>query len=450
VSDLLGIGSSALRAYQTALSAVGENVANAQTPGYARRRVMLQEISSSGGVNDIVYRSQITFHGVTAAGVARAWDDFKASEARFSASADGRASVRQQWLSGVETALDDGMAGVGSSMTGFFTASASLASDPGNTLGRRAVLSSLDNVAAAFRTSGQSLARLADGIGQAAGVEVDSLNDALEALAKVNSALGPVNEQSSARASLEDQRDQLVDFIAEKIDVNVSVATDGRVTLTAASDSSLSLLSGTGANLVMLVPAADGRLSLQLAQNGTAEPLPAAGGKLAGLVDVAQTVADRRAALDGLATDFTAMVNGWSAAGLDADGNPGTPLMSVTGGATGMQGLVTDPDLVAAASTSGTANGNLLALDALRDSSGVEDRWSSLVSANAQVLASANAEASAAATWRDNSYAALDEVTGVDLDTEAAELLRYQQAYNASARIIQVARETIQTLFDAL
>ena len=37
-----------------------------------------------------------------------------------------------------------------------------------------------------------------------------------------------------------------------------------------------------------------------------------------------------------------------------------------------------------------------------------------------------------------------------DLDTEAAEMLRYQQAYNASARIIQVARESIQALFDAL
>ena len=90
------------------------------------------------------------------------------------------------------------------------------------------------------------------------------------------------------------------------------------------------------------------------------------------------------------------------------------------------------------------------ALDAIRDSSAVEDRWGAIVSANAQMLASANAEAAATATWRDNSYAALDEVTGVDLDAEAADLIRYQQAYSASARIIQVARETIQALFDAL
>jgi flagellar hook-associated protein 1 len=449
VSDLLGIGSSALAAYRSALSAIGENVANAQTPGYARRRVVLEEMSVTGS-GDIAYRPQVMFAGVTATGVSRAWDSFKAAEARFSAAADGRASVRQQWLSGVETALDDGIAGVGSAMTGFFNAAASLASDPGDTLGRRAVLSSLDNVASAFRTSGQALARLSDGISQAAGIEVDSLNDALRALNDVNGALGPVDDQGSARASLEDERDRLIDFIVEKVDVNVTIGGDGRATLTAGSNPGLSLLAGDGPSLAVLVPAADGRLSLQLQANGTIVPLPAASGRLAGLVDVAQTVADRRAALDALAADFAAMVNGWSAAGEDANGAPGTALMSVAGGAATLQAPVTDPDLVPAASAGGTPNGNLLALDAIRDASRVEDRWGSIISANAQMLASASAEASAAATWRDNSYAALDEVTGVDLDAEAADLLRYQQAYNASARIIQVARETIQALFDAL
>jgi flagellar hook-associated protein 1 FlgK len=312
------------------------------------------------------------------------------------------------------------------------------------------VLSSLDNVASAFRTSGQALARLSDGIGQAADIEVASLNDALKALASINGARGPADAKGSARASLEDQRDQLIDFIAEKIDVKVTIAGDGRTTLNAASSASLVLLDGDGPHLAVLAKATDGRLALQLQTNGTTVPLPAAGGKLAGLVDVAQQVADRRAALDGLAVDFTAMVNGWSAAGEDANGNPGAALMSVAGSAASIQSVVTDPDLVPAASPSGTPNGNLLALDAIRDSSAVEDRWGAIVSANAQVLASATAEAAATASWRDNSYAALDEVTGVDLDAEAADLLRYQQAYNASARIIQVARETIQALFDAL
>ncbi len=449
MSDLLGIGTSALRAYRSALSAVGENVANAQTPGYARRRVVLEELSVTG-TGDIGYRPQVTFNGVTAAGVARAWDNFKAAEARFSASADGRAAVRQQWLSGVETALGDGFSGVGSTMTGFFTSVASLASDPGDTLGRRAVLSALDNVASAFRTSGQALARLSDGIGQAAELEIAALNNALKALHEINGAIAPAATGGSARASLEDERDRLIDFVAETMDVDVMIDEHGQVALAASSNPSLSLLAGTGPKLALLVRSADGRLSLQLQTSGTTVPLPAAGGKLAGLIEVSQTVADRRAGLDALAVDFTAMVNGWSAAGEDANGNPGAALMGISGGATSLQALVTDPDLVPAASPGGAPNGNLLALDAIRNAGAVENRWGALVSANAQMLASANAEAAATATWRDNSYAALDEVTGVDLDAEAADLLRYQQAYSASARIIQVARETIQALFDAL
>jgi flagellar hook-associated protein 1 FlgK len=39
-------------------------------------------------------------------------------------------------------------------------------------------------------------------------------------------------------------------------------------------------------------------------------------------------------------------------------------------------------------------------------------------------------------------------VSGVDLDTEAVDLLRYQQAYSASSRIIQVARDTFQSILD--
>ncbi len=449
MTDLLGIGASALKSYQAALSAVGENVANAQTPGYARRRVVLQE-ATVVGTGDIAYRPQVTFNGVTATGVTRAWDAFKADEARFATSSAGRSDVRQQWLGSVETALDDGPSGVGASMTSFFTAAASLASDPGDPLGRRTLLSALDGVAGAFRNTGQALARISDGVGQAAGLEVTALNDALNSLHDINGALAPAAANGSARASLEDQRDQLIDFIAGKIDVKVTIGGDGRATLAAGANASLSLLSNSGPSLVGIVAATDGRLALQVSNNGTTMPLSAAGGTLAGLVDVATTIADRRSALDGLAADFTATVNGWSAAGRDANGNAGANLVSTPAGAVSMQALASDPDLVPAADAAGTPNGNLLALDAIRTSSGLEQGWSALVSANAQMLSSARAEAAASSKWRDSSLAALDEVTGVDLDTEAAEMLRFQQAYNASARIIQVARESIQALFDAL
>ena len=43
-----------------------------------------------------------------------------------------------------------------------------------------------------------------------------------------------------------------------------------------------------------------------------------------------------------------------------------------------------------------------------------------------------------------------DAISGVNLDEEAADLIRFQQAYQASAQVIAVAGEMFESLFDAL
>jgi len=101
---------------QRGLAQSAQNVANAETPGYARRDVQLREGINSGASSPI-YREGMTFGGVEAASVTRAWDAYRAADSRYAASAAGRADVRQQWLSSVETALDDGDAGVGATFT---------------------------------------------------------------------------------------------------------------------------------------------------------------------------------------------------------------------------------------------------------------------------------------------------------------------------------------------
>ncbi|WP_411290775.1 flagellar basal body protein [Sphingorhabdus sp.] len=48
MSDLLAIGASGIKAYSRALSVVGDNIANAQTDGYVRRTVRLEEAPAAG------------------------------------------------------------------------------------------------------------------------------------------------------------------------------------------------------------------------------------------------------------------------------------------------------------------------------------------------------------------------------------------------------------------
>lgn len=446
-SDLLGIGASGVSAYRTALGAIGDNVANAETPGYARREVRLTESAIVKG-RSAVYKEQLYFGGVEAATVGRAWDEFRATDSRLSASAAGRADARSQWLTAVETALDDGPTGVGTAIGGFFNSAALLAAAPDDVMARSQMLSALDGAAGAIRNTADALRRVGEGVGNAAALEVEGLNADLVALGDVNLALQQSAPGRVSRASLEDERDRIIDSIAGRIDVSASIGENGVATLTLARATGVTLLEPGLRAVAKLTLASDGRVALSLATKGAVVPLPVSGGSLAGLVDVAASTADKRGALESIATDFMTMVNDWSAAGLTPAGVAGAPLLAMTAGAYTLAITTADPAAIAAASADGRENGNLIALAGLRGGDGAEARWSALVAFNAQTLAAARSEATVASTRRDNSFAARDEITGIDLDREAAELIRYQQAYNGSAKIIQLARETMQTILD--
>lgn len=443
MSDLLDIGASGVSAYRSALAAVGDNVANAETPGYARRSVRLKEAvvgsnASSAGVR---------FSGVRAAAVDRAWDDFRAAESRLAASSAGRADARVQWLNSVEDGLVPGERNVGSLIGDFFNTGTALAANPRDRVARSTMLAALGEVTRGVRASADALTATSRGIVQNAGLEVEALNDDMAALVEVNRSLRETELGRSSSASLLDERDRIIDRIASRIDVSVSLGENGVATLTLARASGVTLLDPASRGLVTLAVAADGRLALNLAANGTTVPLPASGGSLAGLVDVAASTADRRAELNAIAASFAASVNAWSAAGRDLAGNPGGPLLTIAAGAETLALATTDPAAIAAASSTAD-NGNLLDLGTMRGPAGAEARWASLVAGTAQALASAKAESTAASTRRDNAFAARDEIAGIDLDREAAELLRFQQAYNACARIVQVSRETVQSILD--
>lgn len=448
MSDLLSLGLSGLTAYRTALAAVGENVANAETPGFARRSVRLQPMLSTGAQADPIYRDPISFGGVAAAGVVRFWDEFQATEARHAAAAAGRSDVRQQWLTSIETALDDGPAGVGSSITNFFNAADALAAAPGDTLNRSRLLLALEDISGAFRTTADSLRRISTGIGAAARLDVEKLNQSLTGLAKINTTLLSAPAGGTARAALEDERDHLIDSIAARVDVVTTLAADGTARLHLADPPGATIIGGGDTASFALTAAADGRLSLQFTNAAGTSAFAPVTGRLAGYLDTAAATADRRQALDSLAADFTADINAWSAAGRDPSGAAGQPLLSVTAGAASMSALISNPARVPAASPDGIVNGNLLELDALRGDGGAESRWTAIVAGHGQQLAAAQSEHAATVAWRDNSFAALDETTGIDLDREAADLLRYQQAYTAAARVVQVGRDTINSILE--
>ena len=453
MSDLLAIGKSGVLAYRDALSGISENVVNANNDGFARRQVKLQEQTSAAGAMS-TYRNTNSFNGVRAAQTSRVWDQYRASNAWNANSESSQASVRSQYFSTIESTLDDSDAGLGVKLTAVFTSATSLSVNPEDMTLRQGMLYSLQDAAGTIRQTYGTLGKVNDTIFQQANGIVGQVNGALTTLSRLNTALKTSPAGTSARAALEDERDTLIGTLSGAMGVDLTFTTQGTVTVKLNDLGGMQVVSaGTDdPGQISIVRANDGQLTFTMTRNGVMSPVNISTGSLAGLAEGAATIAGRQLQLDGLANSFTTQFKTWQLGGLDANGVKGAPLLTGTTAAT-IALAVTDPKLIAAASdpattTTPTANGNLVALKTLRGDTGIEQQWHGITADQSLKTATAKTSATSAATQKDSAYSQLDNVSGVDLDTEAADLLRFQQAYSASAKIIQTARDTFQTVLE--
>ncbi|HSI18295.1 MAG TPA: flagellar hook-associated protein FlgK [Sphingomonas sp.] len=446
MSDMLSIGASGVRAYQTALTTVSDNIANTGTTGYTRRSADMREIAPA---SSIAGNSAVSVgNGVLATGISRSVDQFRAADVR-SASADlARSETGIDWLGRVQSALTGNQ--LGDRLTSFFTSANAVAADPTATTPRSAMLEAASSAASSFAATGTALDNVAATLDATADNATTTLDSLGAALAKVNDGLGRSAEGSGARASLLDQRDQLLEQMSAIADVNVTTDTAGRSTVRLGGATGPVFVAGSEAGSVSYARGDSGAVSFAVHRAGTSATFSPTGGALAGVVDAAARVTGARDQLNAIATDFAAGVNAVQAQGRDLDGNAGAAMFTAGATPTDLSVSLTDPRGIAAAAVGGGPrdNSNLVAFASLRGSGGFEASTTALISDTASTLAARQQVADAQSAIRDGAVAARDNVSGVNLDSEAVDLMRFQQAYSASSRVIQVARETFQSILD--
>ncbi len=444
MSDLLSIGASGVNAYQSALSTVSENIANTGVAGYSRRTVDLKAVGGAG--TGLTSRVLASGSGVVAAGINRAADAYRNTAVRSSSADLARTEAGSTWLDGIQSALTGNK--LGGQLTSFFNSATALAADPSSSASRATMLEGAISLAAAFGATGAALRGVGDALDASAMQATQSLGSLGAALAKVNDGLARTQPGSGAAAGLSDQRDQLLEQMSAIVDVNVTTDAAGRATVKVGGDSGPVLVAGNEAGSVAYERSATGQVSFAVIRAGTVSAMSPAGGALAGIADGAQRIADAGAALGDIATSFTTQVNAVQMQGRDLNGNAGTALFATGASPTDFSVALTDPRGIAAAGASGNVRdaSNLAALQAVRISGGFETGTTGLVATNAAALSQRRTVADAQNSIRDGAIGARDSVSGVSLDTEAVDLMRFQQAYQASSRIIQVARETFQSI----
>lgn len=440
-ADLFVIGSSGLKGYRAQMGAVSENIANSSTPNYNRRTISLAE-SAISAATDPYSVPRANFGGSEIVGVNRANDPYLDANVRLSGAALGGANSRLQWLSDIEVSLNDDARGVGNSMATMFGAITKLAASPADPSLRTNVLYGLEQVVSAFQQSSTGLKQAQTAMFATAQGVSTLVNDSLSELTRINASLLRSDEGTSNQAQLLDSRDAELANITQKLNVNISFGPNGTAVL---DYNGANILQGQNAASFSVTQNANGTLNLLL--NGSAAAAPT-DGSLSGDFQGAVIATQRLASLDALAAQFSTDINAWHAQGLTDANVAGGPLVSIGIPATAasLVVLIANTTEIAAKSADGRLNGNLLNIASIRGTGSVEQGWTALVVAHGNILNTVKQEQAASQTRDENARASRERVSGVDLDMEAADLLRTQQAYQACAKVIQVARETIDSI----
>ena len=440
-SDLLSIGLSGAKAARVGLDVTAQNIANAATDGYVRRTIGLTEVASTGYNQNV---RDVSLSGVRVEKIVRNADAFRQSEVRRTGSDTARADAEVKGLGNIESALEQ--SGVYTAITGFESALQKLKEDPVDTSLRASVIEAARTMTATFQIASKEMDAVGTGLQFEASDGVSQVNRIAGELARTNLRLARAADASSDQTALLDQRDKLLADLSQYGDITTTLATDGSVTVALGSVSpATALVSGGSTSPLAMTTAADGTVAFTLGGNA----LTLAGGSLAGNQLALGKLAQLHSDLDNLAGSIVTTVNNAQAGGTDRTGTAGAALLSGSTAAT-IALATSDPARIATAPAGAAANSrDATNLDAMRTALSTADPAGKMDAILFDISATVSGRTitrDALTTISDAAKTALSAQTGVDLDAEGVNLVRYQQAFQASGRVMQVAA----SLFDSL
>ncbi|HWR49748.1 MAG TPA: flagellar hook-associated protein FlgK [Bryobacteraceae bacterium] len=447
LSSLLN-ATGALRTFDRALATTQNNVANASTPGYARQRLTLlaQPFQPESGI----------MGGVSPGAVQTARDDWAEQSVRRNLNEFGRAAQFQAGMERLEPLFStDGETGVPGAINELFQSFSALSVTPNDGTARREVLARAYELAGRIRETAASLSEAHASLDGELRNAADAVNRIAASIADANRSISG-DFRTTTDPNLDANMHAALERLAEYTDYTALRQEDGRVTI---------LLGGGRTQLVM------GDESYPIGVDtgsGTARVLDGSGrditdqigsGSVRGLIDLKNgAFPEYEAGLDSLAAGLAGTINAVLAGGLDQAGDPGAPLFAVDGpggAARNLRVVMSDPASLAAARGSAGGNGNALDLAALANSRAIDDLtftafYGNLGAKAGRALSDARGERENRELTLTQSRTLRDEASRVSLDEEAVNLIEFQRAYQAAAKLITVLDELTQTTLDML
>jgi flagellar hook-associated protein 1 len=445
----LSIATGALAAEQGAMDATTNNVANDNTPGYSRLRPVLTE-------SDPVVLGSVTYgQGVTLQKLESLRDPILQLRIQEEIQQQGQLNTFVSAMQQAQVQFTSSSGDIGSQISNFFASLNQLSTDPTNLSLRQGVLTAAGNLASVFRNTSANLTQQRTNIDLSVTQAVQQVNTLTGQIATLNTQISQLQGVNQDASAFVDQRDVLIGQLSGLIDVS-TIQSDKGLTLTTSNGTplvvggqSFALSTQTNASGFQDVYAQGADITAKLTS-----------GQLAGSLQVRdQKIPALLSNLDTLAAGLANALNTANATGFDLNGNPGgnlfvPPPVSGQGAAANLAVQITDPALIAASSDgSPGSNGNVSVLSAVHDQAVAGGQtptgyYSNIVFGVGNDVSNGSAELSSSQLILNQLQDQRGSISGVNLNEEAANMLQYQNAYDAAAHVVTTINDMLNTVIN--
>jgi flagellar hook-associated protein 1 FlgK len=222
LSQALSTAMSGLRATQAAISLVGSNVANAETPGYVRKSV----IQVAGMTGD--YGSSVLLNGVD-----RQLDQYLQTQLRTETSGAAYADIRSTYLQNLQNVYGNPAESgtIEDAFNKLLTAFQGLSTSPDSQSARIGAVSAAQTMAQTLNATTQGIQALRANAEMGINDSIVTANNAMAQIAFINNQLQNNGKTDAATASLLDQRDQYITQLSSLMDIRTVVNDLNQVTV---------------------------------------------------------------------------------------------------------------------------------------------------------------------------------------------------------------------------
>lgn len=450
INSLFDISRRSLLTYQAALNATSNNISNASNPDYSRQRVIL-------GAENPVYTANLSIGlGVKLQDIQRVRDTIIDTQVWSFNSKHSFAGKQASTLSKLEALLSEPSdLGLSNLTAQFFNTWDKLAVDPTSTALRNNILNAAQNLSGKMQNVYEGYTQIKKDIKVETAQTVDSINNYLEQIHTLNKEIYAVKAGGNAPNDLLDKRGAIISELSKLANLNVTYNQDDTVSISIGGVYAVDRLF----NQKFKVDESDGKLSVTTLDGESKMTLN--GGEIFGNLNMYnKVIPGYQQKIDTVGQAIFDSVNAVHAAGQTNTTPPQTGINFFSNYSEGVleinQNLIDDPNLIAA-SADGQDGNNEIALQIaalqkalLINGETISNTYSNFVNQIANDLQTQGQNSESYQLVLNQLDMQVAEGSGVSVDEEMVNVLKFQRSYDAAAKLIKVADEMFQTLINSI